>query len=154
MRPLLDWLCYTYNSRLDSFADFARCLRALVCRTSLAVFVPSCAGLRSLSLCPRVQDFAFADVYFVGPREAKAPIAMFSRSHCDDSHSTLSHSSPMCTSTVLVRPIVPSEDLVLLYPAPTLSYSRPCPVQAIVFSLLARCELSGPFLFSGLSAAP
>ena len=86
-----------------------------------------------------MQDFA--DVYFVGPREAKAPKAMFSRSHCDDSHSTLSHSSPMFTSTVLVRPIVPSEDLVLLYPAPTLSYSRPCPVQAIAFSLLARCEL-------------
>ena len=110
MRPLLDWLCYTHYSRLDSFADFAR-LDSF--RTSFAVFALSCVGLHSLSSCPRVQDFAFADVYVIGPREAKAPKAMFSRSHCDDSYSTLSHSSTH-TSTVLVRPIVPSMDLVLL----------------------------------------
>ena len=40
---------------------------------------------------------------------------MFSRSHCDDTHTTLSYSSTY-TSTVLVRPLVPSVDLVLLYP--------------------------------------
>ena len=40
---------------------------------------------------------------------------MFSRSHCDDTHTTLSYSSTH-TSTVLVRPLVPSVDLVLLYP--------------------------------------
>ena len=57
MRPLLDRLCYTHFARLDSFADYAR-LDSF--RTSFAVFTPSCALLRLLSSCPRVQDFAFA----------------------------------------------------------------------------------------------
>ena len=69
MRPLLDLLCYIYYTRLDSFADFGR-LDSF--RTSLAVFAPLCAWLRSLSSGPRVPDFAFAYVYVIGPREANS----------------------------------------------------------------------------------
>ena len=41
---------------------------------------------------PSCEDFVFL-VYVIGPRVAKAPIAMFSRSYSDDSHTSLSYSS-------------------------------------------------------------